>query len=178
MAGPEADPEAEWLNLTRAAQRLGWPRERLRSLVRRGQLETRRSNTSELMVRLTPRLLAQAREAGPEAEGRPAHRLPDGGPEADPEAKDRLAHLEASLADAKAQMVGLKVALAKAEAERDATRAVALADVEAAKRVAETEIAATEAASQAKEAALRELVAELKAQLAEARRPWWRRLLG
>jgi hypothetical protein len=50
--------------------------------------------------------------------------------------------------------------LARAQEQVEAARVVAAADV---------------AAAQAREAALRELVAELKAQLAEARRPWWRR---
>jgi hypothetical protein len=57
----------------------------------------------------------------------------------------------------------LRVELARAQEQVEAARAVAAADV---------------AAVQAKEAVLRELVDELKAQLAEARRPWWRRLLG
>jgi hypothetical protein len=35
-----------------------------------------------------------------------------------------------------------------------------------------------QARAEERAAALRELVDELKAQLAEARRPWWRRLLG
>ena len=78
----------------------------------------------------------------------------------------------------RAENIELREALARVTAEREAARAVALADVAAAKRVAEAEIAAQIAASLTKEAALRELVAELKALLAEARRPWWRRLLG
>jgi uncharacterized protein (UPF0262 family) len=78
----------------------------------------------------------------------------------------------------RAENVELREALARVTAEREAARAVAIADVAAAKRVAEAEIAAQVAASLTKEAALRELVAELKLQLAEARRPWWRKLLG
>jgi hypothetical protein len=46
--------------------------------------------------------------------------------------------------------------------------------VKAAERVAEAKIDAARADAQA----LRELVAELKVQLAEARRPWWRKLIG
>ena len=49
--------EAEWLNLTQAAKRLGWSRERLRSMARRGRLQFRRgSNSSELFVLVTPEL--------------------------------------------------------------------------------------------------------------------------
>jgi hypothetical protein len=66
----------------------------------------------------------------------------------------------------------------KPPSDRGRARAAAIADVAAAKRVAEAEIAAQTSAALAKEAALRELVTELKAQLAKARQPWWRRLIG
>jgi hypothetical protein len=61
----------------------------------------------------------------------------------------RLADLQRNLATA-------HVALAKAEGERDAAQAVALAKEQAAER----------------------LIAELRAQLTEARRPWWARLVS
>jgi hypothetical protein len=54
----------------------------------------------------------------------------------------------------------LRERIARLEGEAAGVRATAIADVTAA---------------QAESAALRELVAELKAMLAEARRPWWRR---
>jgi hypothetical protein len=63
--------EGYWLGLTEAARRLGWPRERLRALIRRDlqrgerRYETRRSNTGELLVRLTPWLAAQADHGRP-----------------------------------------------------------------------------------------------------------------
>jgi hypothetical protein len=38
--------------------------------------------------------------------------------------------------------------------------------------------AADVATAQAEMGALRELIGELKAMLAEARKPWWRRLIG
>ena len=76
------DDEGEWLNLAQAAHRLGWPRERLRSLARRGKVRTMRGNAGQLMVLITPGLggqatvgLAQpspAHEAGPTEPG-PAH---------------------------------------------------------------------------------------------------------
>jgi hypothetical protein len=62
----------------------------------------------------------------------------------------------------------------RANADREAARAVAKSDVEAAARIAEAKIAAARMEVTAKD----ELIIELKAMLAEARRPWWRRLIG
>ena len=60
------------------------------------------------------------------------------------------------LADLQRGLAAAHVALAKAEGERDAAQAVALAKEQAAER----------------------LIAELRAQLTEARRPWWARLVS
>ena len=144
MADPEADPSVEWLNLTQAANRLGWPRERLRSLARRGRLQTKRGNSAELFVLLTPELLAMAM-AGPKADPGPPQALTEAPEEAD-HLRDRVAELEAQVAD-------LRVALARAE-ERERT---------------------ANAIAQAKEAASRELLAELRRDLEWHRRPWWQR---
>src|SRR4051812_25833717 len=54
------DDQGEWLNLAQAARRLGWPRERLRSLARRGKVRTMRGNSGELMVLVTPGLNGRA----------------------------------------------------------------------------------------------------------------------
>jgi hypothetical protein len=62
----------------------------------------------------------------------------------------------------------------RANADREAVRAMAKSDVEAAARIAEAEISAARMEVIAKN----ELIVELKAMLAEARRPWWRRLIG
>ena len=60
------------------------------------------------------------------------------------------------LADLQRDLAAAHVALARAEGERDAAQAVALAKEQAAER----------------------LIAELRAQLADARRPWWARLVS
>jgi len=175
----DGDQGGQWLNVTQAAHRLEWPRERLRSLARRGRIQTRRSNTGELMVLLTPEMLAKGQEASPRpAHGsttrlayrstyRPAHGPADDDPEVGLWAESEAVALRQQVAD-------LRVELARAQEQVAAARAVAVADV----ATAEARSAAQEAAAQAKEAALRELVDELKAQLAEVRRPWWRKLLG
>ena len=171
--GPAREVD-QWANLTRAAYRLGWPRERLRSLARRGRLQTRRTNTGELLILLTPELVAQAQaDPGPTSRPtqRPAYRSAYRSDAADPEAD-----LEASpgVGPWASRVAGLQVGLAKAIAERDAARAVAIADVTAAKMVAEAEIAGARAEAAAKD----QVIGELKAMLAEARRPWWRRWIG
>ena len=62
----------------------------------------------------------------------------------------------------------------RANADREAAGAVAKSNVEAAARIAEAKIVAARMEVTAKD----ELIVELKAMLAEARRPWWRRLVG
>jgi hypothetical protein len=186
----DGDQGGQWLNVTQAAHRLEWPRERLRSLARRGRIQTRRSNTGELMVLLTPEMLAKGQEASPRpAHGsttrlayrstyRPAHGPADDDPEVGLWAESEAVALRQQVADLRValrqQVADLRVELARAQEQVAAARAVAVADV----ATAEARSAAQEAAAQAKEAALRELVDELKAQLAEARRPWWRRWFG
>jgi hypothetical protein len=167
-------PSSGWLTVVDAARATGWHPERLRSLARRGMVVSRRGNRGlEILVehglprptgdRLRPRGRPAAEPTAADGHG------------ADPAVpRDRVERLRETvdalrdeLADAAARAAGLRVDLAKALAERDAARAVAVADVAAAKLVAEAEIAAKDV-----------LVAELRALLAEARRPWWRRLLA
>jgi hypothetical protein len=59
-------------------------------------------------------------------------------------------------------MVDLRVEVTKAQAHVDAVRAVAIADVATARAEIDAQV---------------ELIAELKALLADARRPWWRKLI-
>jgi hypothetical protein len=61
------------------------------------------------------------------------------------------------------EIAEIRERLARAEERAEAARAIAAADVATAK---------------AEAVALRELVDELKAQLTDARRPWWRRWFG
>lgn len=82
--------------------------------------------------------------------------------EVDRPATGELTALRAALTDLTAEVADLRAALARAEAEREAARAVAVADV----ATARAEIEAKDI-----------VIAELRAMLAEARRPWWRRLL-
>ena len=85
-----------------------------------------------------------------------------------PEAMPETEHDEAeALAELRDEVAELRVTLARAEAEAASAKAVAQAQVASTKAAAAAEIAAKDA-----------LVAELRAMLEDARRPWWRRMIG
>jgi hypothetical protein len=86
---------------------------------------------------------------------------PDG-----PAADQDMAGLGDALAELREEVAGLREALARSEAGRDTAAALARAEGEARTAKAEAEVAAQ-----------RELVTELRAVLADARRPFWRRWL-
>ncbi|HEX6014998.1 MAG TPA: hypothetical protein VFY87_25010 [Geminicoccaceae bacterium] len=158
-----ADRPSGWLVVAEAARATGWHPERLRSLARRGMVTSRRGNRGlEVLVEHgLPRPTGdQLRPRGRPTAGPTAA---DGGG-ADPAIlRDRIEQLREAVDALRDELTDV----AKVLAEREAARAVAVADVAAAKLVAEAEIAAKDV-----------LVAELRALLAEARRPWWRRLLA
>jgi hypothetical protein len=128
MAEPD---DAPWLSLTEAAQRTGRHVNALRSMVRRGRIESRKGNAGQWLVRL------------------PAELPADPGPADGPADDWTVAALNAEVAELREEMAGLKAGL------------------KAAHDVAEAQLAAKD-----------ELIVELKALLAEARRPWWRRWRG
>jgi predicted nucleic acid-binding Zn-ribbon protein len=78
------------------------------------------------------------------------------------------------LADLLAEVAELREQVARTEAERDAAESVAEAQVEAARDASR----ARAEAAKVEVAAVRELADRLTAELAELRRPWWRRLIG
>ena len=81
----------------------------------------------------------------------------------DPVETEELATLRAAIADLAAEVTDLRTDLARSKAELAAAKTVALA-----------EIAAVKAESAAKE----RIITYLEQALSDARRPWWRRLLG
>jgi hypothetical protein len=87
----------------------------------------------------------------------------EGGPAVDPP----LTNLEDAIAELRDELAGLREALGRSEAGREGAIAQARAEGEARAARAEADAAAQ-----------RELVIELRAMLADARRPWWRRLVG
>jgi chromosome segregation ATPase len=140
----EKDQDGQWLNLTEAAHRLGWSRERLRSHARRGRIRTMRGNAGELLVLVTSDLTGAAK--GGQTGAVQTRAVRDG-------------QTDQEIANLRAELMAARDRAARAEGEL--------------------------AAGQRTEAAMHELVDELKQQLsrergrrreAEARlaRPWWR----
>ena len=128
------------LPLAEAASRLGLHPSALRSRIRRGLVTAKKGNDGRILVEV----MANAR--------------PDHG-EAVATAEDEL---RAEVDFMRGQLEAARVAMAKAEAERDAAMATSAAKVEAAERVV------TE---------LRDRGDRLEAALAEARRPWLARVI-
>jgi hypothetical protein len=138
-----------WLPLHNAAIKLGKSSDAVRSMIRRGRLSTRKANDGRLLV------------AVPTANDQPGGgltRADDGRATVFSQADDGQ-----TTAELQHEITEIRERLARAEERAEAARAIAAADVATAK---------------AEAVALRELVDELKAQLADARRPWWRRWFG
>jgi hypothetical protein len=150
MDEPKSAGELPWLTLSEAAARSGRHIGALRSLVRRGRLPARKGNGGQWLVQLPDDPVAE-----PDAASGSPIGLAGG-----------LANGEA-VAELMAEVAELRELLARTEVEREAARAVATAEVKAAREISAAEVAAKD-----------QVLAELKAMLAEARRPWWRRWVG
>ena len=129
--------EPSWLTLSEAAARTGLNRDALRARARRGLIPHRKGNNGEVLVQVPAVMMAGI---GQDEAGAVARDGQD------------MANL---VADLQAEVLELRVALARAEAGRDAATATA----------------------EAEKLATREVVELLKAQLAEARKPALVRLL-
>jgi hypothetical protein len=156
MAEGQPD-EQPWLSLTEAAARTGRDREAIRARARRGLIPYRQGNRGQWLVQLPADLMAAPNTAEHAAEA------------------DLVADLQAEVAE-------LRLALARAEAARDTAKAAAVAEMAAEVAEARREAAVAtakfeerERAHAAEVTAVREFVAELRALLADARRPWWQR---
>lgn len=141
VPGPSGDDprNGEWLTVAAAARKLDVSPRAIRGRIKRGTIEWKPVGNTGRLVRVLPR--------GPSPDAT------EDGPEDD----ERVVLRE--------QVADLRVALARAEERARSAEAVAVSDVEAARRIAEAEIGAKNV-----------VIAELKAILAEARRPWWQRL--
>jgi hypothetical protein len=145
----ETSGEGPWLTIAAAARQLKVTPRAIRSRIARGTIEWKAAGNTGKLVRVPP-----GEAAGP-APG-----------ETSGEAWE-VAILREELSEARGQVESL-------QAKLDASEAVRKAQVFAAEAVAEARVEA-----------LRELagrltseLAEARAQIAEANRPWWRRLIG
>jgi multidrug resistance efflux pump len=126
------------VSLAEAAAATGRHPEALRGMVRRGRLTAVRGNDGRLLVRLPADLTAGQQPAETRLE----------------------AGLLDEMAEVREEAAGLRTALARAEAERDAAKAVAAAETTMLREALEREHARVDRLEEA------------------LRRPWWRRLVG
>lgn len=183
----------EWLTLTEAAARSGYSRDALRQRVRRGSLASQRRNTDgQIVVRA-----ADLADMPPAESVSPV----DQGQAGDATEVVALAVLRETVDDLRSTLADLTADLGRTRTALDNAHAASLVDrgraeraeaeaAAAAGRAASGETAAAEAQASAARRA-EELAAErlraavaveeakgLREALAEARRPFWRRLLG
>lgn len=170
-AGHDDAQDGSWLTLSEAAERSGLHKEALRAKAKRGQLQARKNNRNETLVMLPPDMLRAAQ----------------GGAQGAAQAQvDQLVELVRSLEDeltgarasAAAEMSELRIELARTQARLGAAEDVARAGIEAARREAEAQIAAHEVINIELRRSLEREQARADRLEAEARRPWWRRLIG
>jgi hypothetical protein len=165
------------LTYDQLAERTGRSPEGARMLARRRRWRIERGNDGKARVIVDePELVVRPPER---PTGRPLDHLDGGRPPDHPadgfgelvaELRARLDKTEGEasefrqhVANLQVEVADLRVQAAKAQEQVAAARAVAVADV---------------ATAQAEAAAKDQVIAELKAMLAEARRPWWRRFVG
>ena len=133
--------EQPWLSLTEAAELTGLDREALRSRARRNLIPSRKGNRGQLLIQV-PTDFTNGHDRDDDRDSRE---------------RDRdLAGLREAMTDLVAEVGELRVALARAEADRDAARAITTAEL----------------------AAKDQVITELRTMLVELRRPWWRRWLA
>jgi len=151
----DSRPAEPLMTLVDAAAATGRPAEAIRAMIRRGKLKATKGNDGRYLVAVPAEL---RRPTGQPERGRPAQRGHD--------EDGRLAALQEAAEEWRAAAEEARLTAAVAAAERDAAKTTAAAEVEAMRRQTEAELAAKDA-----------LVTELRAMLADARRPFWRRWL-
>lgn len=83
-----------------------------------------------------------------------------------------------ALVELREEVAELRLALVKAEMRAESITTVTKGEVETAKRVATAEVEGMREQLEAGVAARNAVIEELRAMLADVRRPWWRRLVG
>jgi hypothetical protein len=171
QAGARDEAERPWLTLTEAATLSGRHIDALRAMARRGRIERRKNNAGQWVVRL-PESWPQAGMAGALGNAPSDSGNALGGAQGDDSGTGE------ALAELREEAAELRVALARAESRAEAMTAVAKGEVEAVKRVAAAEVESMREQLQAGVAARNAVIADLRAELARLRLPFWRRWLG
>jgi septal ring factor EnvC (AmiA/AmiB activator) len=154
-----------WLTVSEAATRTGLHIDRLRSMIRRGKLEKRRGNRGEWLVLVPAEMMTGSDLVGGSVAGAADHA--NGSAEGDLDRVD--GSVMSKLTDALTELAALEHELGAA-----LTRS-AVAEAEAA--TLRDALTKTEAMADQLRAEHRVTVAELRAELAEARRPWLAKVL-
>jgi hypothetical protein len=157
----------EWIGLGEAARRLGVTRAAVYGRIERGTLTSRPKGNRGLEVLWSPPQHHPDRQGNDNLDGNHDRQgdvtMTVMGNVMVEDLRERLERSEDEAQQLRGRVADLRVEVAKAQAQVDAARAIAIADVATAR---------AEIDAQAK------LVTQLEALLAEARRPWWRRLIG
>jgi hypothetical protein len=160
----------EWIGLGEFARRLGISRSSVYGRVRRRSVQVRARNGRNHGLEIFWQPSRHHRGNGSDVglgDGLGDDALRVAGDDAENVAGNvvlaRLDKAEHELAAARAQVADLRVQVAIAQADREAARAVAIADV---------------ATAQAEVTAKDQIIADLREQVQWLRLPWWRRLFG
>jgi hypothetical protein len=154
------------VSLAEAARLTGRHPEALRALARRGRLVTRRGNDGRLLVELPADLMPEQRPAKSGQEPAAAGQRPAEWPDL----AGQVADLETLVGELRDELMAAKLTIGRLEAERDAAKSLTAAEVAAVR----AEVTAKDMLIEE----LRTLLTGLRGELAEARKPWWRRLFG
>lgn len=145
--------DGEWLTYTEAAKRLGTTPDAIRQRIKRGQMRGSRANDGR------PRVWCDARHTGQTTEPSPNS----------PNRTESELFGQVKLLDGQVKMLERELARAQDQADKARSRADELAD-----RLADAE--RTRAADQTARALAQAEVKQLRAELEQALRPWWRRI--
>lgn len=151
--------DGEWLTYTEAAKRLGTTPDAIRQRVKRGQMQGSRGNDNRPRVWTAARLPGQENERG-------SDKSPDSPNRTESGLFGQVKALEGSV-----ETLERELARAKEQADRAMKRAEDLGD-----RLVDAEL--KRADDKTARAVAEAEVSRLRAELEQARRPWWRRVVG
>jgi chromosome segregation ATPase len=179
-------PDVPSLTYQELGDRLGVNAEAARAIARRRRWPITRGNDGKARISVDEAELAAENVRAPPAtsslDGLATIRPDD---QADAgllrELRERLAAVEGERDRLVSELAEARERAIRTEAEAQATRTIAAVEVEAVRKATEDRVAARNAAIEVLQAARDDLATRLdraEAELRDARRPWWRRMLG